>query len=105
MVGRPPALLGVALRVGLVPTEIGSHAVDLASVRRFEVIVAACGIATRRRHRSGAATLRGPRAVHAIVVDLPALAADCRSGYWFMIWKKPSEHVTGKIGVPSLVKF
>src|ERR1017187_5788880 len=25
--------------------------------------------------------------------------------YWFMIWKNPSEHVTGKIGVPSLVKF
>jgi hypothetical protein len=29
----------------------------------------------------------------------------CRSGYWFMIWKKPSEQLTGKTGVPSLTKF
>ena len=44
-----------ALRVGLLPAEIGSHAMHLATVRRFEVIVAARGIAAGRRHRRGAA--------------------------------------------------
>ena len=46
-----------ALRVGLLPAEVGSHAVHLAAVRRFEVVVAARGIAARRRHRRGAAPL------------------------------------------------
>jgi hypothetical protein len=66
-----------ALGIGLLPAEVRSHAVHLATVRRFEiVVVAARGIATRGRYGRGAPSLRGPRAVHAIVVNLPALAAD-----------------------------
>jgi len=29
----------------------------------------------------------------------------CRSGYWFMIWKKPSEHVTGTRAFHRFWKF
>src|SRR6185312_9721 len=65
-----------ALRVGLVATEVWRHAMYLATVRRFEVIVATRGVAARRGHRCGASALRGPRAVDAVVVGLPALAAD-----------------------------
>ena len=46
----------------LVPAEVWRHAVHLAAVRRFEVVVAGRGIAASRCHRRAAMASGGPRA-------------------------------------------
>ena len=61
-----------ALRVGLVPAEVAGHAVRLAAVGGFQVVIA--GV------RVPATPVRCIRTIHAVVEGLPALAAELPLG-------------------------